>query len=69
MEVVVFTAGSGCHTGADKTLQIGLDGAIKSMKASEKAGVKRYSLVSAVGYTLDKATHLSLYLPKKVHTQ
>lgn len=48
-DTVVFTAGSGGHTGADKTMLIDLDGAIKSMKAAEQAGVKRFIMVSGIG--------------------
>ncbi|QGY42491.1 NAD(P)H-binding protein [Maribellus comscasis] len=46
-DAVVFTAGSGGKTGFDKTLEIDLDGAVKSMLAAEQAGVKRYVMVSA----------------------
>jgi uncharacterized protein YbjT (DUF2867 family) len=48
-DAVVFTAGSGGHTGADKTMLIDLDGAIKSMKAAEQAGIKRFIMVSGIG--------------------
>ncbi|WP_078391659.1 SDR family oxidoreductase [Shouchella patagoniensis] len=48
-DAVVFTAGSGGHTGADKTVMIDLDGAIKSMEAAKKANVKRFVIVSAIG--------------------
>lgn len=47
MDAVVFTAGSGGSTGADKTLLIDLDGAVKVMEAAEQAGVKRYVMISA----------------------
>ena len=47
-DAIVFTAGSGGHTGADKTLLVDLDGAVKSMEAAEKVGVKRYVMVSAL---------------------
>lgn len=40
-DAIVFTAGSGGHTGADKTMLIDLDGAIKSMEAAKQAGIKR----------------------------
>ncbi|WP_188454828.1 SDR family oxidoreductase [Virgibacillus oceani] len=47
-DAVIFTAGSGGSTGPDKTLLVDLDGAVKSMEAAEKSGVKRYVLVSAL---------------------
>lgn len=47
-DAIVFTAGSGGSTGDDKTLAIDLDGAVKAMEAAEKAGVKRFVMVSAI---------------------
>ncbi|SFM12154.1 SDR family oxidoreductase [Salibacterium qingdaonense] len=47
MDAVVFTAGSGPHTGKDKTMMIDLDGAVKTIKAAEQAGVKRFVMVSS----------------------
>jgi uncharacterized protein YbjT (DUF2867 family) len=47
-DVVVFTAGSGGSTGPDKTLTIDLDGAAKSVQASEKVGAKQFIMVSAI---------------------
>lgn len=48
-DAVVFTAGSGGSTGADKTLAIDLDGAVRSMEAAKKAGIGRFVMVSAAG--------------------
>ncbi|MED1488440.1 SDR family oxidoreductase [Bacillus smithii] len=47
-EAIVFTAGSGGHTGADKTLLVDLDGAVKTMDAAEKLWIKRFIMVSAI---------------------
>ncbi|HDT7699228.1 TPA: SDR family oxidoreductase [Enterococcus faecium] len=47
-DAIVFTAGSGGSTGADKTLLIDLDGAVKTVEAAEKAGISRYIMVSAL---------------------
>ncbi|VDG18891.1 SDR family oxidoreductase [Lactiplantibacillus mudanjiangensis] len=47
MDAVVFAAGSGGQTGYDMTLMIDLDGAVKSMQATEIAGIKRYVIISA----------------------
>lgn len=48
MDAVVFTAGSGGKTGDDMTLAIDLDGAVKVMEAADKAGVKRFVMISAI---------------------
>jgi len=47
-DAVVFAAGSGGHTGADKTILIDLDGAAKTIEAAERAGVKRFVMVSSI---------------------
>lgn len=47
-QAIVFTAGSGGSTGADKTLLIDLDGAVKTMEAAELAGISRFIMVSAL---------------------
>lgn len=46
-DAVIFTAGSGGKTGADKTLLVDLDGAVKSVEAAERNGIERYVMVSA----------------------
>lgn len=46
-DAVVFSAGSGGHTGADKTLLVDLDGAVKTIEAAEQIGIERYLMVSA----------------------
>ncbi|EKU45702.1 NAD(P)-binding oxidoreductase [Staphylococcus massiliensis] len=43
---VVFSVGSGGSTGDDQTLIVDLDGAVKTMKASEASDIKRYVMVS-----------------------
>ncbi|SDC02006.1 NAD(P)H-binding [Melghirimyces thermohalophilus] len=45
---IVFTAGSGGHTGADKTLLIDLDGAFKTIDAGVAQGVNRFIMVSSM---------------------
>ncbi|UOQ47681.1 SDR family oxidoreductase [Gracilibacillus caseinilyticus] len=47
IDAVVFAAGSGGKTGADKTLLIDLDGAAKAVEAAVNKGVKRFVMVSA----------------------
>lgn len=48
IDAVVFTAGSGGSTGADKTLLIDLDGAVKVMEATKAKGIDRFVMVSAI---------------------
>ncbi len=45
---VVFTAGSGGHTGGDKTLLVDLYGAIRAIEQSEAAGIEHFVMVSAM---------------------
>ena len=47
-DAIVFTAGSGGNTGADKTLLVDLDGAVKTIEAAEKAGIRRFIMVSTL---------------------
>lgn len=47
-DAVIFTAGSGASTGADKTMLVDLDGAIKSIETAEKSGASRFVMVSAL---------------------
>ncbi|AOH56764.1 sugar epimerase [Peribacillus muralis] len=46
-DAIVFTAGSGGRTGADQTLLIDLDGAVKTIEAAENLGIDRFIMVSA----------------------
>lgn len=48
VDAVIFTAGSGGHTGSDMTLRIDLDGAVKTIEAAEQGGIKRFVIVSAL---------------------
>jgi uncharacterized protein YbjT (DUF2867 family) len=47
-DALVFTAGSGGHTGGDKTLLVDLWGALRTLRACEARGVRRYLMVSAL---------------------
>ncbi|SHG46041.1 SDR family oxidoreductase [Ornithinibacillus halophilus] len=47
VDAIVFTAGSGPHTGKDKTIMVDLDGAIKTVEAAKVAGVKRFVMISS----------------------
>ena len=45
---VVFTAGSGGHTSADKTLMVDLYGAVRAIDESKKQGIKHFVMISAL---------------------
>lgn len=49
LDAVVFTAGSGGHTGPDKTRLVDLQGARKTIDEAVKHKVNRYVMVSALG--------------------
>lgn len=46
-DAVVFTAGSGASTGADKTIEVDLYGAVKAIEAAKANDVNRFVMVSA----------------------
>nr|WP_299245524.1 SDR family oxidoreductase [uncultured Halomonas sp.] len=45
---VVFAAGSGPHTGPDKTLMIDLNGAARAVDLASELGLSRFVMVSAI---------------------
>lgn len=48
IDTVIFAAGSGGATGADKTMMVDLDGAVKAIEAAKRTGVERFVMVSAI---------------------
>lgn len=46
-DAVVFSAGSGGATGADKTIEVDLFGAVKSIEAAKANGISRFVMVGA----------------------
>ena len=48
-DAVVFAAGAGPGSGAERKLTIDRDGAIKLLEAARSSGVERYVMVSSVG--------------------
>ncbi|MBD1373824.1 SDR family oxidoreductase [Hazenella sp. IB182357] len=67
MDAIIFTAGSGAHTGPDKTLLIDRDGAIKAIDEATKRGINRFVLVSSLRAEQPEAgpESLQLYLQAK----
>jgi len=50
-DAIVFTAGSGPHTGKDKTLMVDLDGAVKTIEAAKQANIDRFIMISSFDTT------------------
>ncbi|WP_070119718.1 SDR family oxidoreductase [Bacillus marinisedimentorum] len=48
-DAVIFAAGSGPHTGADKTILIDQEGAIKSIDYAKQFGVKHFVMLGSMG--------------------
>ncbi|PHQ27110.1 NAD-dependent dehydratase [Marinobacter guineae] len=48
-DAVIFTAGSGPHTGPDKTIDVDQDGAIRLVDTARAMGIKRFIMVSSMG--------------------
>lgn len=49
IDAVIFAAGSGGHTGADKTIILDQEGAIESVELAKKFGLQRFMMLSAMG--------------------
>lgn len=47
-DAVIFTAGSGPHTGPDKTIDVDQDGAIRLVDTARAMGIKRFIMVSSM---------------------
>ena len=48
VDTVVFAAGSGDKTGADATMMIDLDGAVKAINAAKETDIQRFIMISAI---------------------
>ncbi len=48
-DAVIFTAGSGPHTGPDKTIDVDQDGAIRLVDTARAMGIQRFIMVSSMG--------------------
>lgn len=48
-DAVIFVAGSGPHTGPDKTVDVDQNGAIRLVDSARSMGIKRFIMVSSMG--------------------
>ncbi len=66
LDAVVFTAGSGGHTGVDKTTDVDQNAAIRLISDCEKVGVSRFIMISAIGADPNsESTRIQHYLRAK----
>src|SRR5699024_4195099 len=67
-DAIVFAAGSGGHTGADKTLLVDLEGAARTVEAAQQLQIKQFVMVSAIyADQKDKWTRIKHYMVAKHH--
>ncbi|MDE0691499.1 MAG: SDR family oxidoreductase [Gammaproteobacteria bacterium] len=66
-DAVIFAAGSGGHTGKDKTVLVDQLGAIRSMVAAQVAGVPRYIMLSSIGNDIHSTSPIAHYHKAKAH--
>ncbi|WP_099222813.1 SDR family oxidoreductase [Listeria costaricensis] len=48
VDAVIFTAGSGGHTGPDKTITVDQEGAIKAIQFAKEKNVRRFVMISSI---------------------
>ena len=66
-DAVIFAAGSGGHTGKDKTVLVDHLGAIRSMVAAQVHGVRRYIMLSSIGAEVNSTSRIAHYHKAKAH--
>ena len=67
MDAIIFAAGSGGHTGRDKTVLVDYIGAIRSMVAAEVHGVRRYIMLSSLNADIRSTSRIAHYHKAKGH--
>ena len=64
---IIFAAGSGGHTGKDKTVLVDHLGAIRSMVAAQVHGARRYIMLSSINADVDSRSKIAHYHKAKAH--
>jgi len=64
---VIFAAGSGGHTGKDKTVLVDHIGAIRTMVAAQVNGAKRFIMLSALNADVNSQSSIAHYHKAKAH--
>lgn len=66
-DAIIFAAGSGGHTGKDKTVLVDYLGAIRAMVAAQTQGVRRYIMLSSLNADIDSTSRIAHYHKAKGH--
>ena len=66
-DAIVFAAGSGGHTGKDKTVLVDYLGAIRSMVAAQVHDVRRYVMLSSLNADIHSTSRIAHYHKAKAH--
>ena len=60
-QAVIFAAGSGGHTGKDKTVLVDHIGAIRSMVTAQVQGARRYIMLSSINADVNSRSNIGHY--------
>jgi len=66
-DAVIFAAGSGGHTGKDKTVLVDHLGAIRAMVSAQVQGVKRFLMLSSLNADVASSSKIAHYHRAKAH--
>ena len=66
-DAVIFAAGSGSHTGKDKTALVDHLGAIRSMVTAQVHGARRYAMLSTINADVNSQRKNAHYCKAKAH--
>ena len=66
-DAVIFAAGSGGHTGKDKTVLIDQIGAIRSIVTAQLHGARRYVMLSSINADMNSQSKIAHYHKAKGH--
>lgn len=66
-DAIIFAAGSGSHTGKDKTVLVDHIGAIRSMVSAQVLGASRYIMLSALNADVNSRSAIAHYHKAKGH--
>ena len=67
VDAIIFAAGSGGHTGKDKTVLVDHIGAIRSMVTAQVHNIRRYVMLSSINNDVNSTSPIAHYHKAKAH--